>query len=409
MIGVWPMKLGFKYLESLIEDKEIKQNELSDNLGITPQNLTKWRETNNIPPRHVSGIAAFFNLNSIQIDLLMGLRPLEFQFRTKGGVEFLSQNAPQPLNARVQFIHEKCIEPLAQKANHELLQVFKNELVKAGKDYFKIASLIRKRFEIPGYMPIAYINFLAILRKIGVNFFYLPFGTLQLTAPDSTKVPTGILYKKDGTYTILIDGDRRMDESHFDSIHELIHVFFDGIFEDSKETEDLIDLVSGELIYPRQWIVDTFFDGDENSRPGTNLDAVWRTFSEQSDTSGYIISPKGLAKAMHTSKLQTDQSQLYKSLYSDFHENFKKSGPPSFSEMGGMNIDFSDRSKVEHFYKNLKNKRPFTFPVFELLKYNLVSSNIGPSDFANIFGLSTADAVVLKSIFANESSVKTVG
>src|SRR6185312_7768039 len=102
------MNLGFKFLEEILSKKNLKLAELSHRLNIEPQNMTAWKSKNQIPAKRVAQIAEIFDLGFNDIERLMGYEPVHFVFRTPGK-EIPSENAAPELNARAQFIFEKCL------------------------------------------------------------------------------------------------------------------------------------------------------------------------------------------------------------------------------------------------------------------------------------------------------------
>lgn len=394
------MKSDLNYLQTILRDKEMKLTDLANMLEITPQAISGWEKEGNIPSRRVSQIAAALSLSSQQVDQLLGVEPLHFSFRTKNGNHITEDEVTERMKSRSEVIFERFFGDL--KKNLYDFTDLKNKIQKVGNDFTKIADIIREEFIIRSDSPISNEDSISILDKLNAKSFYLPFSQIKLNVENETN-QTAVLYCKDGAYSILVDSDRTIDEAHFDKLHEMIHIFFFDIRNQDKSLEDLIDKICGELVYPKQYIVDKFFDGDESSRPSFNFSKLEETFEHEYRLKKFIISPKGLARAMRDCGLTSRNSELYNFLYKNLNDKFKRKAI-SFSEFGKMNFSFSDRNALINFYKNYVDnpKCERTYPLFEKLKNDFLTESLQISDFADTFSISLSDALVLKAIWQNE-------
>jgi len=399
------MKSNLNFLRSILTEKGLKLTALADQLEITSQAISGWEKDGVIPTRRVAQIANLLNLSSQQVDRLMGVEPLHFSYRTKNGGHVSENQVSGRMKSRSEIIFDRFFGDL--KKNTYDLKALNCNIGLAGEDFIKIANLIRKEFVIRGDAPMSDDDSFSILSKLNVKAFFMPFNQIKLNVAGEAD-QTAVLYSRDGSFSILVDSDRTIDEAHFDKLHEMIHIFFFEIRDQSKELEDLIDKICGELVYPKEYIIDTFFDGDETSRPSFNLKKVRLTFEQEYRNRRFIISPRGLARAMRDSELTTRNSDLYVFLYKELNEIFKQD-TPSFSKFGRMNFSFQDRNAMIDFYKNhVENPQCInTYPLYEKLKSDFLSESLQPSDFADTFGMKLSDAMILKAIWRNEAKEKS--
>lgn len=164
----------------------------------------------------------------------------------------------------------------------------------------------------------------------------------------------------------------------------------------------MIDKICGELIYPRNYIIEKFFNGDPSSKPITNKERLGTTFWNEMLSQTYALSPKGLAKAMRDTDLTTVNSELYKYLSTELHEKFRKSCI-NYSTYGHMNINFSDVQAVLDFYKYIEVEiRKTRYPLFQKIKKDLLSNELSSADFADTFAMKLEDAHLIKAIWSQQ-------
>jgi len=398
------MKSEVSFLHSILNEKGMKPSDLASMLEITPQAISGWEKEGVIPSRRLSQIASSLSLTSQQVDKLVGIEPLHFSFRTKNGDHVTEDEVSERMKSRSEVTFERFFGDL--KKNTYNLEVLKNNIKNCNDNFVEIADLIRKEFTIRSDSPITNEDSFSILEKLNGKAFFLPFKQIKLNVSDEVD-QTAVLYCKDGAYSILVDSDRTIDEAHFDKLHEMLHIFFFDIREQNKELEDLIDKICGELVYPKKYIVEKFFGGDENSRPSFDLKKLEENFEHEYRTRKFIISPKGLARAMRDIELTSRNSDLYKFLYSELNEKFKKNAI-SYSAFGKMDFEFSDRNALIDFYKKyVENPHcEYTYPLFEKLKSDFLNNFLEPSDFADTFGMKLSDSLVLKAIWKKEIKEK---
>jgi len=391
------MNLGFLFLEELLSKKNTKTEELAEKLKVTVQAISQWKTGNQIPFKRVGQIAKLFDLDSSEIDRLLGNEPLKISFRTKTAKEFSREKASEQISMRSEVLYERFFSERSLTSQIDFNQLRK-KISKLGDDFLLIAKTIREEFIIPDYAPLTSGDLQKIQERIGVNIFYMPFNQLRLKGEGEAE-QTAMLYNKSNSYSILIDSDRTIDEAYFDSIHEILHLFFPEVF--STETEALIDKIAGELIYPKRYIVEKYFDGDETSRPITNKKGLSKKFYDETSAWNLILSPRGLARSMRDTGLTSANSELFSFLHSDLNDEFRKK-TITYSQYGDMNVDFSSRDALFNFYEKhvgiIGNQR--RYPLFERLKEDLLTEKISPSDFADTFNLKLADALVIKAMWS---------
>jgi hypothetical protein len=398
------MKTGVSFLHSILNERGMKPSDLANMLKITPQAISGWEKDGAIPSRRLSQIASSLSLTSQQVDMLVGVEPLHFSFRTKNGDHITEDQVSERMKSRSEVTFERFFGDL--KKNTYNLDNLKTDIKKCQDNFVEIANLIRTEFTIRSDAPITNEDSYSILEKLNAKAFFLPFKQIKLNVNGEID-QTAVLYSKDGAYSILVDSDRTIDEAHFDKLHEMLHIFFFDVRDQNKELEDLIDKICGELVYPKKYIVDKFFGGDENSRPSFDLKKLEENFEHEYRSRKFIISPKGLARAMRDIELTSRNSDLYKFLYSELNEKFKKNAI-SYSAFGKMDFEFRDRNALIDFYKNfVENPHcEYTYPLFEKLKSDFLNNYLEASDFADTFGMKLSDSLVLKAIWKKEIKEK---
>ena len=394
------MRLGYNYLEECMAKTGLSVTDLSQKLGVSNQAIANWKSSKVIPSKRAFEIAEALNLDNNSLDRLLGVPPLTCKFRTKSGQEFTDQEVSSSVKARAELIYERFFKGSESEARIDI-QPLKEKIRDCGTDFSCIAKEIRKFFEFQSYEPINKRTVDSLSEQMGAQNFYLPFSSLKLL-DNGCNEQTAVLYTHKGVHSILINSDRTIDEAYFDQIHELIHIFLEGIFEDNKKTEDLIDKIAGELIYPRSYLIRIFFDNDENSRPIKNKEKLKQKFCHEMKALHWIISPRGIARAMRDSGLTSGQSELYKFFNSTLHSWYREHNSITYSELGEMDFDFSNRKALLNFYEFIRSKTAhFRYPLFEKLQDDLISDIISPYDFADTFGLNWSDGIIVKSIWKN--------
>lgn len=396
------MLLGYKFLEKILDTKSIEPKELAEKLNITVQNFTAWKFKNQIPRKKVSEISELFSLSSSEIDQLLGKIPMRFCFRTREGGTRTEVDVSDRMKSRIEIVYESFFGHEDVSLKYDLSNL--KRLIKNNPTSFKhVAECIRKEFTIPSYRPISYDNLVGIQDRISLSAFYLPFKAIGLNIEGESD-QTAVLFAKDGISSILVDSDRTVDEAHFDKLHEIVHVFIEGVIPDSPETEKFIDKVCGELVYPEEYIVNKFFQNDPASKPIKNQEFLKETFFAEASNLSSVISPKGLARAMRDCGLATEKSELFKFLFVDLHEEYRKQ-VVTYSQIGEMDIDFRNRDELLKFYRDhVPNKGILRYPLFEKIKKDLMEDVISSNDFASIFGLKLSDAIIIKAVWIKEGT-----
>lgn len=399
------MKLGFEFFEELIEKHKKTSTEVANFLNISPQALQTWKSSNAIPSRRISQLVDLFSLSAHEIDQLLGISPLNVSFRTKRGEHLSEIQVSEKIKVRSQILHERFFNNAESDSPSYNLGNLRKAILKCNSNFLKIAQCIRNEFTIPDYRPLGIGGLKALQQRMGVRAFYMPFSQLGLSVlSDQESSQTAILYTRGDTYTALIDSDRTVDEAHFDKTHEVLHTIFDPIEESFEKLEHLIDLVCGDLIYPKKFIIEQFFNDDETSRPIKNKDLLVSKFIEITQDARFILSPRGLARAIRDAELTSASSALFNFLNSEFHEHYR-SKALTYTKFGEMNFAFSNRDELQKFYSCVVEKQgnEGCYPIFSKLRADLQSGAIHPSDFADTFGLEYADAIVLKDIWSSDS------
>lgn len=398
------MNFGYSHLEELLKEKSLEVKDLVELLGITAQAIQNWKTSNNVPSKRVSQLADTWDLSSQSIDRLMGVTPLHFEFRTKRGEHYSDADATDRMRVRSEKIYERFFEDFEQKVSYDFTRL-RSCIVKADKNFIEIAKCIRDEFTIPDYVPFGSDELHKLQWRIGVKSFYLPFKQIKLNIVDEDDFDqSAILFSKNDSYSILIDSDRTIDEAHFDRMHEVVHIIFDGLFEQSSEIEDLIDLVSGELIYPKRYLLERFFDGDSSSKPIKNKNLLISKFLEDTHSLRHILSPRGLARALRDTELTSRNAELFKFLNTEFHEMYRESSV-TYSSYGEMDFEFSDRDAILNFYKEVVEKKENAgfYPLFSKLKEDLIQNQLDVKDFADTFSMKLADAMLVKAMWSKAS------
>lgn len=395
---------GFLFLDSLLSAKSFSHTSLSEKLGISPQAIQGWKRSNEIPTKRVSQIADLFALERSEIDLLLGKEPLKFEFRTKNGEELSQDRVSESVRVHAEIVFERFFGDQLAIVPYDLTEL-RQQIATIGNNFFQIAQVIRKTFTIPDYHPMGYSGVNELLKRVGVQSYFLPFSVIGLCDPKDNNAQTAVLYSKENKHVILIDSDRRVDEAHFDQLHELIHIFLGDIDLElpDNELETLIDRICGELIYPQRYIVDVFFDGDPASKPITDRENLKYTFTQESSFYYNVLSPKGLARAMRDSDLTTVSSELYKYLNSDLHLEFKELAT-NYTTIGKMNFDFKNPKELVSFYRYIEEKNSWgvRYPLFVKLKEDLLSGRLSNADFADTFSMTLQSALIVKATWAEE-------
>lgn len=395
------MLFGSKYLHLILVKKGISPTKLAEQLNITPQALTNWDKDNYIPEKRVSQITDFLKLSSHDVDRLLGLEPLHYSFRTKQKTHVNENEVSERMQTRSELIFGRFFGD-NEVGSYDLTNL-KNKIKSSGEDFHSIALAIRQEFTITNDYPLSSQDMKRIQDRLKANAYFLPFKQILLNI-DGESEQTAVLFHRRGSYSILVDSDRTLDEAHFDKLHELVHIFFIGIREQSKQLEDLIDKVCGELIYPKFYIVEKIFGGDANSRPITNKEKLEATFYEEFNNTQLILSPKGLALALKDSNLATTGSDLFIYLTDTLDKKFR-SHTITYSQFGGMDFSFSNRESLIKFFKehvdNIKSLKGY--PLFEKLKSDFLSDVLSSNDFADTFNLSLTDTIVIKATWKKES------
>jgi hypothetical protein len=395
------MLLGYNFLENILASKGMEPKDLAEKLNIAVQNFTVWKSKNQIPRRKVGEISELFSLSSSEIDQLLGKIPMRFCFRTREGGTKTEIDVSDRMKSGVEIVYESFFGQEDVSLKYDLTNL-KKAIRENSASFKHVADCIRKEFTIPSYRPISYDSLVGIQDRISLLAFYLPFRAIGLNFEGESD-QTAVLFTKDGSSSILVDSDRTVDEAHFDKLHEVVHVFIEGVISDSPETEKFIDKVCGELVYPEEYIVNKFFQNDASSKPIKNPEYLKETFFAEAANLSSVISPKGLARAMRDSELATEKSELFKFLFVDLHDQYRKHAV-TYSEIGEMNINFRDRDELLKFYKDhVPSKGILRYPLFEKIKKDLMADAISTNDFANIFGLKLSDAIIIKAVWSKES------
>ncbi len=406
------MVKGFEFLASLIEKRGESINSLAIKLGVTPQAMNNWRVSNEIPTKRVSQLADMFQLTSREIELLLSLDPLNFEYRTKAGADLSGSRVSEYIRVRTETIYERFFSDNDHDHDrdhdniYDLTNLRKN-IEQAGNNHLAIAKFIRSEFTIPDYRPLGDINLGSLVGRLKIKAYFLPFNAIGLIK-DGDTIQTAILYKKKNKFVILVDSDRMIDEAHFDRLHEMMHIVFDSVHLklNVNELESLIDRVCGELIYPQNYIIERFFDGDQNSRPIKNKAVLAEKFWEDSLDQTFALSPKGLAIAIKDCSLANTNTELFKYLVTDLHLEFRKKCI-SYSKLGDMNFDFSNRVELLKFYNHINSDlKRAKYPLFQKIKNDVLNEYLSVGDFADTFGLKLEDALLIKAVWSNEPSLE---
>jgi transcriptional regulator with XRE-family HTH domain len=398
------MLKGFGFLQNYLNSKNITLAELAEKLGVTAQAVNNWKTSNEIPTKRVSDIVKFFSFTNGEVDLLLGVDPLEFEYRTVSGQEINKNRVSASIRFRTEIIYERFFTDHEQDNSYDLSGL-KAKIEKAGADFKAIADAFRAEFTIPNYRPLSYMDLKVLTDRLAVRSYYLPFKAIGLVVEGENK-QSAILFNKNSKFVALLDSDRMVDEAHFDRIHELMHVIFNGIKHGLSESdhERLLDKITGELIYPSQYILERFFNGDPQSRPIKDTGLLSQKFWEDTLNFDFSISPKGLAKAMVDSGFITQGADLYKYLVNDLHSDFR-SKCISISKLGAIDFDFSDRQALLDFYESInKPLESSRYPLFVKVKSDLLSGVLSVSDFADTFNLKLEDALFIEAIWSGENT-----
>ncbi len=397
------MKFGYSHLEELLNEKSLETKDLVNLLEITPQAIQNWKTTNNVPSRRISQLADIWDLPSRSIDLLMGTSPLHFEFRTKRGEHYSDADATERMRVRSEKIYERFFENSEQKLKYDFTNL-RSCISKSKINFIDIANCIRSEFTIPDYVPFGSDELHKLQWRIGVSSFYLPFKQIKLNIVDQDDFDqSAILFSKDNSYSILIDSDRTIDEAHFDRMHEVVHIIFDGLFEQSPEIEDLIDLVVGELIYPKRYLIERYFEGDSSAKPIKNKKLLVSKFLEDTHGLRHILSPRGLARALRDTELTSRNAELFKFLNTEFHEKYRETSV-TYSSYGEMDFEFSNRDELLKFYSEVVEKKENAgfYPLFTKLKRDLVTEKLDVKDLADTFSMKLPDAMLIKALWAKK-------
>lgn len=395
------MSIGYSFLEEVLSKFQISNKELATKLNCTPQAMTEWKDKGVVPLKRAMQIADILDLNTEDAEKLIGVRPLSFHFRTKDRAYVQESQIDDQTRNRVRRIYDRFFSDTVTETK-PLIHEIRNEIKNSSRNPFDIADIIRKKLQISDSRLFLRDDFVSILKESGIAHYLLPFKAIGINQTE-LNAKTALLFYKDNKFSILADSDRTLDEAHFDSVHEFVHVLLDESFESGTELEALIDKIAGALIYPRKVLVEKIFDGNENSKPIRNAEELKRNFYDLADSVNRTISPKGLARAIRDYQLAGEKTDLFIALDGVLHEEYRAKST-TFSQMGGMDIIFSDRKSLEKFYTERVEKFPWMYPLFVKIKEDLTSERIKPSTFADTFYLSTVDAKIIQAEWLSRSS-----
>ena len=396
-------KHALSRLSNLLKQSGMSQKDLADRLGIKNSAISQWTK---IPHNRISQMTEIFDLTSDDIDILLGNQPLEFHYRTKNRKEFYKHTVSEDVKRRTEFIYEIFVSSYMRECERnfdELRSKLSSFDINKKEDAFIAAEIIREEFNIPRKNPISrdfVIKY--ILEDLGIRSYFMSFRRIGLHL-ESTEgdLQSAILFNKENKYGILIDADRNWAPSFFDELHEIIHIMFGDIFERGDQLESFIDKIVGELIYPKAFLKKLFVSPDSTSgRIGKTPDQVIDIFIEKYKNDR-IWCPSGLAKALIDYSMLTKDSKIYKALTGEFYD-FYKHKAKKVSDIGKIDVDHSSFSKHQKLFAEVIEKDPNFYPVYIDLRKKLVTGEVSPNDYADLFGMKVSEVKVLKSIWAEK-------
>ena len=117
------MNLGYRFLKTLLKEKNEDLTSLGKLLGVTPQAVHSWVKNKTIPNKRVLQISEIFNLTDKEFDQLLGNEPLEFCFRTKEGKELNSSEVSDAIKVRAETIYERFFTE--DHKNHKIIRTIR--------------------------------------------------------------------------------------------------------------------------------------------------------------------------------------------------------------------------------------------------------------------------------------------
>ena len=388
-------------LSELLTREGLKPVDLAKHLGINSSAISQW---NKIPHNRVTQMIDLLKLTTDDIDILLGNQPLGFHYRTTNRKELYKHTVAEDVKQRTEFIYDIFVRDYMKDSDcnfDELRKKISSLNIAEKESSFRAADLIREEFNIPGLRPISR-DFVEkyILEDLGIHSYYMPFKSVGLHL-ESLKgdLQSAILFSKGKKYGILIDSDRNYASGFFDLLHEVVHIIIGDIFERGNQLESFIDKTVGELVYPKAHLQKLFVSPSSISgRIGKTAQQIIDILIEKYENDRTWC-PSGLAKALIDYEMLGEDTDIYRTLTGDFYD-FYKEKVTTMSELGEIDIDYSNFEAHKKLFENVIEKNPLQYPVYTGLRERLVEEEISANDYAELFGMKVSEAKMLKSIWA---------
>lgn len=397
-------------LSELLKESKLMSKDLAQRLGVDPSMITKWTKgEEKIPHARVAQLVSLFDLGYDDADLLMGIAPLEFYYRTRNNRELEKSDVSEEVRARTNFIYEAFVKDYMEESKLDLTPIREELRVLniQDKDAYKSAvKILREHFFIPPNGPISR-NFVQdyIIEELGINCYYMSFKSIGIDFSNGKEEDkkAAILFARGSQYGVLIDADRNLASAFFDLLHEILHVLIGKTFERNHTLEHFIDKVVGELIYPESFLKGIFCNSENDSAVHKNSNEVIRMFVEKY-SQNRTWSPAGLAKAFVDYGMTETGSQIYLKLTQDFYTYYKEQ-TKTLSQRRNVNVEHGNFEEHRKLFENVVLKEPDDFPVYINLRSKLISGEIAPQTYSKLFNLSLSHVKVLKSLWGESEII----
>ncbi|MCP4914484.1 MAG: helix-turn-helix transcriptional regulator [Oligoflexia bacterium] len=247
-----------------------------------------------------------------------------------------------------------------------------------------VVKLIRKIIGISETKPLTIEDLTSFFAWSKINLRSLPFESLEINKDSDGTPIRGFSVEKDQKVLICYDIGRAYHSIVFTIVHEFTHIVTGTVGKKDRPTEDAINAITSELIYPREYLkkfIPDVFDPIKNVTLNT-LDH--KRLKVMLDTNK-SMSPRGLARALRKLVGLNPRGKVYQYLYEELHnkDNFNL----VYNDLDFFRIDYSNWYEFSEFMKRLLSKKTDVGVIFKELINNANNGKVPYGDVGKIFGL----------------------
>lgn len=381
--------MNIEFLNSKIKERFKTQALFAKKLGVDPSTLSRWcKKQSKISLKDYEKIVSLLKLDKEEVDYLNGLTPSYYSLRTNNEHDLqLSEIHSKEVAYKIESIGDNILTNPPFAAKDE----FVSHVNKISKipllEKEKVIKAIRSAIGIDEKTPLGFDQIRSLFELSRFTLAKAPFRLIGISEDQGTKI-RGIGVEKGRSYLIVHDLERPSHSSIFTIVHELIHMFTKTVGKKDNQTEEIINYIAAELIYPQEYLrekMPRLFNREKGKNATLSLldlDKVCNMFAAQPH-----YSSKAVARALVDNGVIKKNGRVYNFFCKDESESFQQR-----KDLGVYNFDHYDFDQVLDFYKNYVISNPTKYIFYFLPLRSLHRGKISFESFGAVFNFDSEDS-----------------